>query len=225
MTMASNSEPHPDLKSLMNEALRLRNVNHEKLSQLTGISERYILALQNIEVEKLPPPPYVRGYIKKISEVLDLNHDEIWELYKKELSRGTSGKYDTLPENRFAIRHLSRKQIFSAALGLFFIAYLLSNAGRLIGKPDLQITFPESPIFTTIENRITLAGNLDQKDKLTINGEEVFISQDGTFLKEYELETGDNIFEFKAVRFLGSDSLETRRIIYQPPAEFPEARR
>ncbi len=223
--MANNLEPHSDLKSLMNEALQLRNVNHEKLSQLTGISERYILAIQNIEVEKLPPPPYVRGYIKKISEVLNLNHDEIWDLYKKELSRGTSGKYDTLPENRFAIRHLSRKQIFSAILGLFFAAYLLSNAGRLIGKPDLRITFPESPIFTTIEDRVAITGRLDQKDKLTVNGEEIFISQDGTFLKEYGLQPGLNYFEFKAVRFLGSETSQVRQILYQPPAELPEIRR
>ncbi len=214
--MANNLEPHSDLKSLMNEALELRNVNHEKLAQLTGISERYIWAIQNVEVEKLPPSPYVRGYIKKIAEVLHLNHDEIWELYKKELTRGTSGKYDTLPKNRFAIRHLSRKQMFAATLGFIFIAYLLINANRLLGKPDLRITFPESPVFTTLESRIALIGNLDQKDKLTINGEEIFISQDGAFFKEYDLQPGLNVYEFKAERFLGREVSLTRQILYQP---------
>lgn len=223
--MANNLEPHSDLKSLMNEALELRNVNHEKLAQLTGISERYIWAIQNIEVEKLPPSPYVRGYIKKIAEVLHLNHDEIWELYKKELTRGTSGKYDTLPENRFAIRHLSRKQMFAAALGFILIIYLLINANRLLGKPDLQITFPESPVFTTLESRIALTGNLDQKDKLTINGEEIFISQDGAFFREYDLQPGLNIYEFKAERFLGRAVSVTRQILYQPPADLSGIRR
>lgn len=219
--MANNLEPHSDLKSLLNEALQLRNVNHEKLAQLTGVSERYIWAIQNIEIDKLPPSPYVRGYIKKIAEVLNLNHDEIWELYKKELTRKTSGKYDTLPENRFAIRHLSRKQIFSSALGLFLIIYILSNANRLVGKPNLQITFPESPIFTTIDNHIALAGKLDQKDKLTINGEEVFISQDGSFFKEYELAPGLNVFEFRAQRFLGSTATEIKQVLYQPTTDIP----
>ena len=216
--MANNLEPHSDLKSLMNEALELRNVNHEKLAQLTGISERYIWAIQNVEVDKLPPSPYVRGYIKKIAEVLHLKHDEIWDLYRKELTRGTSGKYDTLPENRFAICHLSRKQLFSVALGFLFIVYLLANINRLIGKPALRITFPESPVFTTLESRIALTGYLDQKDKLTINGEEIFISQDGSFFKEYELQPGLNIYEFKAQRFLGREVSETKQILYQPNA-------
>lgn len=223
--MANNLEPHSDLKSLMNEALQLRNVNHEKLAQLTGVSERYIWAIQNIEVDKLPPSPYVRGYIKKIAEILNLNHDEIWELYKKELARRTSGKYDTLPENRFAIRHLSRKQMLSAALGLFLAAYIIFNANRLVGKPDLQITFPESPVFTTLENHIALTGRLDQRDKLTINNEEIFISKEGTFLKEYDLQPGLNYFEFKAARFLGSETSQVRQILYQPPADLPAMRR
>ncbi len=223
--MANNLEPHSDLKSLMDEALQLRNVNHEKLAQLTGISERYIWAIQNIETDKLPPSPYVRGYVKKISEVLNLNHDEIWELYKNELTRKTSGKYDTLPQNRFVIKHLSRKQMFAAVIAVFFAIYLLTNANRLIGKPDLKITFPESPIFTTIESRIAITGSLDQKDKLTINGEEIFINQNGDFFKEYELQPGLNIFEFKAQRFLGREASETKQILYQPQTDLPEIRR
>ncbi len=219
----ANLEPHSDLKTLMNEALELRNVNHEKLAQLTGISERYIWAIQNIETEKLPPSPYVRGYIKKIAEVLHLNHDEIWDLYKKELAHKTSGKFDTLPENRFAIRHLSRKQIFGAGIGILFVLYLVANADRLIGRPELQITFPESPIFTTIESNIILTGNLDQKDKLTINGEEIFISQDGNFAEEYELQPGLNVFEFNAQRFLGSSATEIKQILYQPPTDMTSA--
>ena len=111
-------EYHKDLKTLLNEALDLKNVNHEKLAELTGVPERFLWAIQNVEVEKLPPAPYIRGYIQKISEALHLNHDELWELYKKELEHKTSGVYDTLPVNRFAIRHLTRKTLFFIALGM-----------------------------------------------------------------------------------------------------------
>src|SRR3989344_48366 len=124
-------EPHRNLKTLLDEALELRNVNHGKLAELTGIPERYIWAIQNLETEKLPSAPYVRGYIKKISEVLRLNHDEIWELYKKELSHNQSGAYDTLPTNRFAIKQLSRRAIFFSALGIILALYLLLNARQL----------------------------------------------------------------------------------------------
>lgn len=214
--MPPNIEPHNNLKSLLTEALELRNVNHEKLAQMTGISERYIWALQNAEFDKLPSSPYVRGYIKKIAEVLRLNHDEIWDLYKKELARKTSGKYDTLPENRFAIRQLSRKQIFALALGILFVFYLLFNISRLLGKPDLRITRPLQSIEITSENHILLSGTLTQQDKLTINGEEIFVNANNTFTKDFPLQLGLNVIEFKAQRFLGREMSETRQVLYQP---------
>lgn len=217
--MPLNLEPHRDLKSLLTEALELKNVNHEKLSQLTGISERYIWAIQNVELDKLPSSPYVRGYIKKISEILHLNHDEIWEMYKKELEKKTSGKYDTLPENRFAIRHLSRKQIFGITIVIILAVYLIFNAGRLLGRPNLQITFPESDIYTTAENHIIIIGTLPQRDKLTINDEEIFISSDNNFFKDYPLVPGLNILELKARRFLGREVTVTKQILYQPSTE------
>lgn len=217
--MALTNEPHADLKSLLSEALELRNVNHEKLAQITGISERYIWAIQNVELEKLPPAPYVRGYIKKIAEVLRLNHDEIWDLYKKEMSNKTSGKYDTLPENRFAIRQLSRKQMFALVLGIIFLFYLIFNIGRLLGKPNLVISNPQQSIITTSENHMLLTGTLAQRDKLTINGEEVFIDTSGSFAKDFPLQMGLNVIEFKAQRFLGREASATRQVLYQPSSK------
>ncbi len=207
---------HKDLKTLLSEALELRNVNHEKLAQLTGIPERYIWAIQNLEIEKLPSAPYVRGYIKKISEVLKLNHDEIWELYKKELNHNQSGAYDTLPTNRFAIKHLSRRTIFFGALGIVLALYLLLNARQLIGQPNLVITNPATSIISVTDEKIILSGRLKQKDKLTVNGEEIFVAPDGNFSKEYSLQPGLNTIEFKASRLLGREVTIIKEIMYQP---------
>jgi len=209
-------EAHRNLKTLLDEALELRNVNHEKLAQLTGIPERYIWAIQSLEVEKLPSAPYVRGYIKKISEFLRLNHDEIWELYKKELSHKESGAYDTLPTNRFAIKHLSRRTVFFAALGIILTLYLLLNARQLIGRPNLVITNPEAAATSVSNEKIIFSGKLEQKDKLTINGEEIFISPDGNFSKEYSLQPGLNTIEFKASRLLGKEVSIVKEVMYQP---------
>src|SRR3989338_4143745 len=162
-------ETHKDLKTLLDDAMELRNVNHEKLAELTGISERYVWAIQNLETEKLPAAPYVRGYLKKISETLHLNHDELWEMYKKELAQKTSGRYDTLPANRFAIRHLSRRELFFLGFGILLILYLVINIPRLIGKPILIITNPTAKIYAVFEPSIKLTGQLNQRDKLTIN--------------------------------------------------------
>ena len=212
-------EPHKDLKTLLNEALELKNVNHEKLAGITGIPERYIWAIQNIDIEKLPAAPYVRGYIKKISDVLQLNHDELWELYKRELIHKQSGEHDKLPENRFAIQHLSKRTTSLILAGILLLTYLVLNMDRLIGAPKLIITNPEELIVATTENIIMLAGVAEQRDKLTINEEEVFINPDGTFSKEYYLQPGLNTIEFKSKRLLGKETLESRKVLYQPTIE------
>ncbi|OGY67471.1 MAG: hypothetical protein A3H63_01085 [Candidatus Harrisonbacteria bacterium RIFCSPLOWO2_02_FULL_45_10c] len=212
-------EPHKDLKTLLDEALELKNVSHDKLAQATGIPERYIWALHNMEIDKLPAAPYVRGYIKKISEILHLNHDELWELYKKALEHKQSGVYDTLPINRFAIKRLSKKIIIGGVIGAAVLIYILINISRLTGLPKLIVTNPAFDISTTSENIIRLTGYLEQRDKLLVNEEEIFIASDGTFNKEYDLQPGLNTIEFKAQRFLGREVTEIKQVMYQPGEE------
>lgn len=212
-------EPHKDLKTLLNEALALKNVNHEKLAEITGIPERYIWAIQNVDTEKLPAAPYVRGYIKKISEILHLNHDELWEIYKRELTHKQSGAHDKLPENRFAIQHLSKKSILFLLFGALLVTYLLLNMDRLIGAPELLITNPADLIIATTESAIQLTGVAEQRDKLTVNDEEIFINPDGTFSKDYYLQPGLNTIEFKSKRLLGKETTEIRKVLYQPTVE------
>lgn len=207
---------HKDLKTLLSDALELKNVNHEKLAQMTGIAERYLWAIQNLEVDKLPAAPYVRGYLKKISDALNLNHDELWELYKKELETKTSGRYDTLPQNRFAIQHFSRRELFFFAISILLVIYFLTNIPKLTGKPILIVTNPTAPIFAVFEDKIILTGYLNQRDKLTINDQEVFVSRSGEFSREYPLQQGINKIEFKAKRFLGKEVSVIKEVIYQP---------
>lgn len=211
-------QPHKDLKTLIAETLELKNVSLEKLSEATGISERYLWAIQNVEIDKLPATPYVRGYIKKISEVLDLNHDELWELYKKELEKKQSGTgtFDTLPQNRFAIKHIPKKIFIIAFVAILAIFYIGFNLGRLTGRPSLTIAYPNEEIVISYENTVMLNGKLDQRDKLTINNEEIYVNFDKTFSKSFTLQPGLNKIEFKAKRFLGKEVVINRQIIYQP---------
>ena len=149
-----------------------------------------------MEIDHLPPAPYVRGYLKKISAVLQLNHDELWSRYSEELSHNTSGAFDRLPTNRFAIKHLSRKELAAMALAVVLILYFIFNFGQLIGKPKLTILVPSESTTITAEPTILLNGILKQKDKLMINGKEIFIAKDNTFSEPYSLQAGLNAIQF-----------------------------
>jgi len=135
---------------------------------------------------------------------------------KKEFELKQSGEYDKLPTNRFAIKHLSRKIRFLILLGIFLLLYLIFGWGRLMGKPNLIIANPAESIITTGSNLIVLSGGLNQRDKLLINGEEIFISREGKFANDFALQPGLNTVEFKAKRLLGKEVTIIKQIIYQP---------
>jgi cytoskeletal protein RodZ len=209
-------EPYKDVKTLLSETLELKNLNLERLAQMTGVPERYLWAIQNLEIDKLPPAPYVKGYIEKISKALNLHPEELWGLYKKELDYKTAGTYDKLPVNRFAIKYIPKTIQFLIVIAALILIYGLINLSHLLGEPKLVIGNPAAPITTVSENIAVLSGEIKQRDKLTINDEEIFVNQDGTFSKEYLLQPGFNSIEFKVKRFLGREKTMIRQILYQP---------
>ena len=70
------------LKDLLKEHMELKGLNIKKISDSTGIPERYMEALVEGKNKNLPPAPYVRGYINKLAVVLDFDKETIWRLYK-----------------------------------------------------------------------------------------------------------------------------------------------
>ncbi len=205
-----------DFKTLISEAIGHRNINLERLSQITNIPSRYLEAIQNLDTGKLPAAPYVRGYLKKIAAALNLNSAELWQLYEKELAPKSSGAFDKLPINRFAIQSLGKKGILVGLIVLFALVYILINAGNLFGAPPLAITNPAAATLMAAEPVIVLEGKFDPKDKLTINDEERLGDAQGNFSIPFNLQPGLNTVEFKVKRFLGKETVITKQVLYQP---------
>lgn len=209
-------EPQKDLKTLIGDALNQKNLNLDKFSQVANIPKRYLEAIQNVDIAKLPAAPYVQGYLKKIAGALHLNYPELWSLYEKELSHKTSGAFDKLPVNRFSIQSLRKKGAVAAIIGLLVVAYLILNFSRLSGIPPLEIIYPAETATAVFEPVIFLEGKFDPKDKLLVNGEERLGSGDGAFRIPFNLQPGSNAVEFKVKRFLGRETTVLRQVLYEP---------
>lgn len=64
-------------------------------------------------------------------------------------------------------------------------------------EDKLKVTSPEQEQTTTLESRLTLQGTADPNFPLTINGQEVEISDHGYFAKDVTLEVGENTYTFQ----------------------------
>jgi len=168
------------LKATLHEQMEAKSMTAAKLAGITGVPERFIDAIVDGNPEKLPAPPYVKGYLSKIGAALNLDGDALWEIYSQEHSLRRSGSGDTLPKNRFAMKAISKTKIFLVFFVFALVVYLGFQAKNFLGVPELKITNPSS-VETTItsEPSIIVSGNIDRRDKLFINGENAVPDQEG----------------------------------------------
>ncbi len=207
------------LRQILEEHFDLKGLSFERVAQITGIPDRYIRALLEGNTKSLPAAPYVHAYLKRLGAILDLDPQELIQIYDEESLPPRSGLADTLPQNRFAIvppvKFVNKKTLAVAAIILALLLYLGWSASRLFGIPELTITSPQTDIVT-VTSTIVLQGSVSRGDLLTINNNEVSVNPDGSFKKNYPLELGLNTIEFRAKRFLGRTAIVTRRILYEP---------
>lgn len=209
------------LQEIFEEVMEQKNISYERLAVSTNIPERYIVSIQNLDLKHLPAAPYVRGYLQKICETLGLNFEEIWKQYEKELSHKTSGAFDKLPINRFAIHKINRKNIAFGVAAVIILIFLALNFNNFFGKPLLKITNPSEALTTISETPINLAGMINSSDKLTINGKEIIADGNGKFETAYELQPGLNTIEFKVKKIMGGENSEIRQVMFEATATNP----
>ncbi len=222
-----NNNQYKSLGELIIEALKLRNLNTGKLSELTDIPVNYLIALNNDDLTGLPSAPYVRGYLVKIADVLKIDIDLLLRAYKQEISLQslkTSGSSDKLPSNRYALNILTKKTVIVSGiifiLIIFYLIWQTSNPegmfSAFFGVPKIEIMNPPADILVVDNPTIELLGRVSARDKLIINAEEVLVEENGRFEKDFSLQPGINTFEFKAKRFLGKEVKVIRQVIFQP---------
>lgn len=208
-------EPTP-FKTYLREQLERHGFALEEFSAKTGVSERHLEALLEGHYAKLPAAPYVRGYLINIAHALDLKEDELWELYKKEVEIKSSGPKDRLPENRYAIKTIKRSWIWGGAAGLVLLIIIIANIGRVVGEPSFTLVNPALETTTVHDPTIVLQGTVDPGDKLTIDGVETPVSEQGVFEYAYPLDPGTNQIAFTIKKFLGKEITVRRQVIYEP---------
>ena len=220
-----NDNHSQDITEVLKETMKSKGIGANKLASLTDVPNRFIDALLKGQLDKLPAKPYIRGYLFKISSVLGIESDELWQAYRTSSETRSSGDQDRLPTNRFALKKTSSKHIVWGLAILAFILFAVFNFNRILGKPTLDINIPE----TTNQEVLEIEGLANPEDRLTLNGELIYTDDTGLFTKQVQLEPGLNTLEFKIQRYLGKETTIIEQVFYQPdvtevepPIENPE---
>nr|WP_253678092.1 helix-turn-helix transcriptional regulator [Treponema sp. OMZ 788] len=89
-----------EIGKLLTETRIKKDLELDQVARETNIAKRYLEALENDDYSVFPAEPYVVGFLRNYCEYLDLDPDEIANLYKQIKIQETSLPPDALLERR-----------------------------------------------------------------------------------------------------------------------------
>ncbi len=212
--MEENTETK-SVASIIEDAMKAKSMSVEKLSLQSGISERFIELIVKEKVGKLPSSPYVRGYISKIADILNLNKESLWAEYKKQ---SAEKKVEQSPEKSNEIKNgelikkfINTKSLVIIGIILGLVIVIILRGSAFIGKPTLSLENYDDNISVSTST-FAIKGRVDPKNQITINDETVFPDESGLFEKNFTLTSGFNTFNFKVRGILGKELQMTKQV-------------
>ncbi|MBI3458944.1 helix-turn-helix domain-containing protein [Candidatus Azambacteria bacterium] len=204
-----------DFSNKIKEQRANLKISLEDLAAKTKIPLRYLNWLENDEFSKLPAPVYIVGILKVYAKFMRLNSEELLENYFKEVNKpkivGQTSNYSKKPI------HLNPEFLRLTIIIIIFLSvfgYFIYQISSLNFKPTILLT-PLADLVTTSETLI-FKGQLKPIDsKLTINNQDIWVSESGEFSKELFLNLGSNIFVISAISKYGQRTELIRKILRQ----------
>lgn len=188
----------------------------KELSLITKIRVYFLQAIEEGAYDRLPNVVYIKGFIQGYAQALGLDEEKILPFYRREFTE----KETTVSTKRSFVGSLgpwltlTPGKIIGGIIALMltvFLAILFFQYQQFSGAPVLII---DSPIqqLETIENEIRVMGKTSPNAQVTVNGENVSLSSDGTFDLIYKLEKGLNRIRVTSISRLGKSVVEERLV-------------
>ncbi|MEK7666029.1 MAG: helix-turn-helix domain-containing protein [Patescibacteria group bacterium] len=198
---------------------RDRGLNYDQVAEATRLPRRVIEAFELDEFCSLPDSVYARHFLK--TYVRFLGGDEAYFLDCFDHARGTCDFVDPLLLPRKKVRRawfLVTPRIFRyvalGAIGFFILGYLGFEVQSIITPPTIELVTPNDG-YATDKATIEVAGRVFEEVEVYIDGEQILLNQDGTFLAEVDLERGLNLIMVEAKKRYSRSSTLFRRVIFE----------
>lgn len=102
-------------QQVLQEARLRQGISLEEVAQRTYIKLPYLVALEEGQLDKLPAPVYIHGYIRQYARLLGVDGNELVKMYQEESNRyEENDEVDFRPENEFAAKGQAQQIIAMA---------------------------------------------------------------------------------------------------------------
>jgi transcriptional regulator with XRE-family HTH domain len=197
-----------------------RGLDFATVSKLTMIPVKYLEALENGKYSKLPKARAHRlAYIRELTKIFQLPTAELIEQFENE-----SGFADTpLTHPKRAVRmfpfasiSIFIRNISAFAMVFLFAGYLVWQVRGILEPPRLAIFSPSEGYIANSPHTI-IEGETEKESRLTVNGQDVMVNEEGKFSAQIDLSAGVNTIQISATKKHGKTTTITRHIVVKLP--------
>ena len=204
------------------------NIPIKDASEKLKIKISYLEDLENNNYEELPPDVYVKGFIKSYAQLIGLNPEKMVDIYNREknIKNKIEKKYQKkkIYTKKFTTQNFAiiTPRIITAFFSLLILSiigyYFWHQINSFNSAPYLFISSPYENHIVNDPN-ITIKGETEKEVAAKINGQDVFVNQNGYFEEDVILQPGKNVFIIEAVNRFSGTTKEVRNIIYERKPE------
>lgn len=205
----------------------LKSERRARQYDLGFIVERISVPLQALEwieegnFKAIGSRLYFLRYVKAYTEFMGISYESVesdcereWELYTLKRARALGRRNSWgVQWSRFSFRY----GFIAVVLGISLVVagYLSYQLKFLLGNPRLVLESPSLSATYTVLPFIDIAGNAYDDIKLFINQRPVSVTN-RAFQERLYLSPGLNTIKIIATNLRGSETLETRYVVYTP---------
>ncbi len=204
-------------------------VSLEEIANAIKVNKKYLRQIENDDYENMPSEIYVRGFLRNYANFLRISAKDVLRIYEKERGienniKKTNKKEKKNKKINIPTVTLSSRMVFGIFFGIFVVLigwYFYKEAGRFSATPRLLISKPVNN--SIIEHSSTeLVGVTDVGNKVTVNGQAIFVNERGEFGERIALKKGINELIVKVVNKFGQEITKTIKLSAQYSEDFPE---
>jgi len=186
------------------------------------IRKKFLEALEQNEWDRLPSLPYIKGFLRNYSMLLDLKPEEMLAIFRRqyhELSKAAvlpDGMANPINDSVFRI---TPRLLTISGIVLFFIiffGYLLSQYQAYTNPPNLIITSPKDGETVQTES-IEVVGKTDRDTVVSLNNRKIAVTDTGDFKSTVTLTPGINTIVIDSVSKHGKKRTLSRTVSFTEP--------
>ena len=212
----------------------LRQIRQELRLSETEVAERvsvrpqFIRALETGSFRELPSEVYVIGFLRRLGELYSIDSAALIAQFKKELVIQSKLKQQPT-DPQMALRALVKKivvtpRLLSTALGVLFllvtVVYIFWEVSAINKLPALDIIQPQDR-QEVANSYVLVKGKTDPGMTVNINGQGVYVDEDGNFQAELGIQSGPRDIQIDAQNRFGKTVTKTVEVIGQQQADLP----